>query len=174
VARTYLIFSQNDDTLLLLDQHAMHERIFYEKFRKNGSRGVARPLLVPLELDLHPAESARFLEIQDTLTSLGFEAVCRKGRCTVQAMPPEMDRSEAADFLREALSGRVDDLSSAWIHHACATAIRAGQSLTREDALHLVQQWLQTEEPDFCPHGRPCAVTLEKGDLEKLFKRKQS
>ena len=174
VARTYLIFSQNDDTLLLLDQHAMHERIFYEKFRKSGSRGVARPLLVPLELDLHPAESARFLEIQDTLTSLGFEAVCRQGRCTVQAMPPEMDRSEAADFLREALSGRVDDLSSAWIHHACATAIRAGQSLTREDALHLVQQWLQTEEPDFCPHGRPCAVTLEKGDLEKLFKRKQA
>ncbi|WP_446425015.1 DNA mismatch repair endonuclease MutL [Mailhella sp.] len=174
VARTYLVFSQNDDTLLLLDQHAMHERIFYEKFREGGSRGVTRPLLVPLELDLHPSESARFLEIQDTLTSLGFEAVCRQGRCTVQAMPPEMDRSEAVDFLREALSGRVDDLSSAWIHHACATAIRAGQSLTREDALHLVQQWLQTEEPDFCPHGRPCAVTLEKSDLEKLFKRKQA
>jgi DNA mismatch repair protein MutL len=174
VARTYLVFSQKDDTLLILDQHAMHERIFYEKFRNGGSRGVAQPLLVPLEMELHPAESSRLLEIQDTLTSLGFELSCRGGRCFVQSMPPEMDRSEALAFLREVLSGRVDDLSSVWIHHACATAIRAGQHLTREDALNLVQEWLQTEEPDFCPHGRPCAVTLEKADLERLFKRKQA
>ena len=174
MARTYLVFSQKDDTLLILDQHAMHERIFYEKFRNGGSRGVAQPLLVPLEMDLHPAESSRLLEIQDTLASLGFELSCRGGRCFVQSMPPEMDRSEALAFLREVLSGRVDDLSSVWIHHACATAIRAGQHLTREDALNLVQKWLQTEEPDFCPHGRPCAVTLEKADLERLFKRRQA
>ena len=174
VARTYLVFSQKDDALLILDQHAMHERIFYEKFRKGGSRGMAQPLLVPLELDLHPAESSRLLEIQKTLTSLGFELSKRDSRCFVHAMPPEMDRSEAVSFLREALSGRVDDLDSVWIHHACATAIRAGQHLTREDALKLVSQWLQTEEPDFCPHGRPCAVTLDKADLERLFKRKQA
>ena len=174
VAKTYLVLSQNDDTLLLLDQHAMHERIFYEKFRANGSRGVARPLLVPLELDLHPAEKERFLELKETLTRLGFEATCRGMRLAVQAMPPEMDRSEASAFLREALSGRVDDLTSVWIHHACATAIRAGQKLTPDDAMQLVRQWLRTEEPDFCPHGRPCAVTLEKADLEKLFKRRQS
>ncbi|MBQ4616532.1 MAG: DNA mismatch repair endonuclease MutL [Mailhella sp.] len=174
VARTYLVFSQNDDTLLILDQHAMHERIFYEKFRNGGSRGTAQPLLVPLELELHPAESARLLEIQDKLAQLGFESVCRGSHCKIQAIPPEMDRSEASDFMREVLSGRTDDLSSVWIHHACATAIRAGQHLTREDALNLMSQWLQTEEPDFCPHGRPCAVTLEKADLERLFKRKQS
>lgn len=174
VARTYLVLSQNDDTLLILDQHAMHERIFYEKFRAGGSRGVAQPLLVPLEMDLHPAEVERLLELRDTLLRLGFETVCRGRRCLVQTIPPEMDRSEASAFLREALSGRVDDLESVWIHHACATAIRAGQYLTRDDAVHLVRQWLRTESPDFCPHGRPCAVTLEKADLEKLFKRRQS
>jgi len=174
VARTYLVFTQKDETLLILDQHAMHERIFYEKFRNAGSRGMSQPLLVPLELELHPAERSRLLEIQETLTSLGFELARRGELCLVQAMPPEMDRTEALAFLREALSGRVDDLSSAWIHHACATAIRAGQHLSREDALNLVHKWLQTEEPDFCPHGRPCAVTLEKADLEKLFKRKQA
>ena len=174
VARTYLVLSQNDDTLLLLDQHAMHERIFYEKFRENGSRGVARPLLVPLEMDLHPAEKERFLELEQTLTRLGFEASCRGNRLSVRAMPPEMERSDASAFLREALSGRVDDLTSVWIHHACATAIRAGQHLSPDDAMQLVRQWLRTEEPDFCPHGRPCAVTLEKADLEKLFKRRQA
>jgi DNA mismatch repair protein MutL len=114
------------------------------------------------------------LELQDTLTRLGFDTLCRGNRCSVHAIPPEMDRSDASSFLREALSGRVDDLESAWIHHACATAIRAGQHLTPDDALTLVKQWLRTEEPDFCPHGRPCAVTLEKADLEKLFKRRQA
>lgn len=174
VARTYLVLSQNDETLLLLDQHAMHERIFYEKFRANGSRGMAQPLLVPLELVLHPAEAERLMDIRETLTGLGFETALRGSLCVVESMPPEMDRSEAESFLREALSGRVDDLEDRWIHHACATAIRAGQHLTPEDALHLVRQWLRTEEPDFCPHGRPCAVTLEKADLEKLFKRRQA
>ncbi|MBR3880879.1 MAG: DNA mismatch repair protein MutL, partial [Mailhella sp.] len=174
VAKTYLVLSQNDDTLLILDQHAMHERIFYEKFRKAGSRGVAQPLLVPLELDLHPAENARLLEVHDTLSRLGFDVNCRGARCIIQAMPPEMDRSEATSFLREVLSGRSDDLNSTWIHHACATAIRAGQHLTPNDAMQLIRQWLDTEEPDFCPHGRPCAVTLEKTDLERLFKRRQS
>ena len=174
VAKTYLVLSQNDDTLLLLDQHAMHERIFYEKFRAGGSRGAAQSLLVPLEMELHPSEKERFLELEQNLPRLGFEASCRGGRLSVRAIPPEMDRSEAAAFLREVLSGRVDDLTDVWIHHACATAIRAGQHLTPEDALHLVRQWLRTEEPDFCPHGRPCAVTLEKADLEKLFKRRQS
>ena len=174
VARTYLVLSQNDETLLLLDQHAMHERIFYEKFRAAGSRGLAQPLLVPLEMELHPAEVERLMELKDTLPRLGFETACRGRRCFVQAMPPEMDRSEALAFLREALSGRVDDLEGIWIHHACATAVRAGQHLTPDDAMNLVRQWLRTESPDFCPHGRPCAVTLEKADLEKLFKRRQS
>ena len=174
VARTYLVLSQNDDTLLLLDQHAMHERIFYEKFRAGGSRGVAQPLLVPLEMELHPSEVERLLELKDTLLRLGFETSCRGRRCLIQSIPPEMDRSEASAFLREALSGRVDDLEGIWIHHACATAIRAGQHLTPDDAMNLVRQWLRTESPDFCPHGRPCAVTLEKADLEKLFKRRQS
>ena len=174
VAKTYLVLSQNDETLLLLDQHAMHERIFYEKFRAAGSRGLAQPLLVPLEMELHPAEVERLMELKDTLPRLGFETACRGRRCFVQAMPPEMDRSEALAFLREALSGRVDDLEGIWIHHACATAVRAGQHLTPDDAMNLVRQWLRTESPDFCPHGRPCAVTLEKADLEKLFKRRQS
>lgn len=174
VATTYLLFVQNDSTLILLDQHAMHERIFYEKFRKNGSRSRAQPLLVPLTLTLHPAEAARFLEITETLLKLGFEAVCSEGCCTVQAIPADMDRSAALAFLREVLSGRVDNMESVWMHHACATAIRAGQHLSPDDVRELVRQWLRTEEPDYCPHGRPCAVTLERADLEKLFKRRQS
>ena len=174
IAGTYLVFSQDGEALLVLDQHAMHERIFYEKYRDERSRGTARPLLVPLELELHPSEAARCLELQDTLEKLGFACSCSGSRCKVQSIPPELDRSEATSFLREALSGRCDDLESSWIHHACATAIRAGQELSRDDALRLLDAWLRTEEPDFCPHGRPCALTLDRMELEKLFKRRQS
>ncbi len=173
IAGTYLVLGKGRDTLVLLDQHAAHERILYEKFRQGGLRGVGRPVLVPLEMPLHPAEEERLLEMRDTLAELGFELETRGGRCSVTALPPSLDRSAAAAFLREALSGRQDDLTALWASHACATAIRAGQSLTETDALALVAQWLAAEEPDYCPHGRPCAVTLDKGDLEKLFKRRQ-
>ncbi len=173
IAGTYLVLSKGRDTLVLLDQHAAHERILYEKFRQGGSRGAGRPVLVPLEMALHPAEKEHLLEMRNALAELGFELEIRGDRCSVTALPPLLDRSAAAAFLREALSGRQDDLTALWASHACATAIRAGQNLTETDALALVAQWLAAEEPDYCPHGRPCAVTLSKSDLEKLFKRRQ-
>lgn len=173
IAGTYLVLTKGRDTLVLLDQHAAHERILYEQFRRGGSRGTGRPVLVPLELPLHPAEEERLLEMRDVLAGLGFALEARGGRCAVAALPPSLDRSAATAFLREALSGRQDDLTALWASHACATAIRAGQGLTEADALALVNQWLAAEEPDYCPHGRPCAVTLDKSDLEKLFKRRQ-
>lgn len=173
VAGTYLILAKGD-TLLLLDQHAVHERIMFEKFRSGGLRGASRPLLIPLTLTLHPAEAERFMEIRDTLGDLGFAVELADGHiCRVSALPPAMERGDASAFLREALAGRKDDPASLWITHACHSAIRAGQQLTPADALELVRQWLATEEPDYCPHGRPCAVTLNPADMEKLFKRRQ-
>lgn len=135
---------------------------------------MARPILVPLDLPLHPAEEERLLDRKEALADLGFATELRAGRCLVSTLPPAMDRGDAVAFLRDALSGRRDDLTELWISHACATAIRAGQGLDRADALALVSQWLAAEEPDYCPHGRPCAVTLDRTDLEKLFKRRQS
>ena len=175
VAGTYLVLARGRDTLLLLDQHAVHERIRFEKFRAGGLRGTSRPLLMPLTLGLHPSEAERFMEIRETLGDLGFAAELTGGgaACRVSALPPAMERGDASAFLREALAGRKDDLASLWISHACHSAIRAGQQLTPADALELVRQWLATEEPDYCPHGRPCAVTLDPADLEKLFKRRQ-
>lgn len=175
VAGTYLVLAKGRDTLLLLDQHAVHERIMFEKFRSGGLRGTTRPLLMPLTLALHPAEAERFMEIRDTLAELGFAAELTEGgaACRISALPPAMERGDASAFLREALAGKKDDLASLWITHACHSAIRAGQQLTPADALELVRQWLATEEPDYCPHGRPCAVTLDPADMEKLFKRRQ-
>ena len=174
VAGTYLVLTRGD-TLILLDQHAVHERIMYEKFRSGALAGLSRPLLVPLNLTLHPAEAERFMEIRSTLGELGFSAELAEGGsvCRVTALPPDMAGSDASEFLREALAGKKDDPASLWISHACHSAIRAGQQLTNADALQLLRRWLATEEPDYCPHGRPCAVTLDPKDMEKLFKRRQ-
>ncbi|MCH5277345.1 MAG: DNA mismatch repair endonuclease MutL [Desulfovibrionaceae bacterium] len=173
IAGTYLILARGRDTLVLLDQHAAHERILYEKFKSGALRGAGQPLLLPLNMPLHPAEKERLLDMQGALTELGFAWEATDAGCLVTALPPSLDRTAAAAFLREALSGRQDDLTALWASHACATAIRAGQELTGGDALNLVNLWLAAEEPDYCPHGRPCAVTLDKADLEKLFKRRQ-
>ena len=67
------------------------------------------------DLTLHPAETERLMDIRETLTRLGFETSLRGNLCRVESMPPEMDRSEASAFLREAVSGRVDDLEDRWI-----------------------------------------------------------
>jgi DNA mismatch repair protein MutL len=172
IAGAFLVLAKGEDILLLLDQHAVHERILYERFRDGGSRGTSRALLVPLEIRLHPSEEERLLELGAVLGGLGFELDSRNGLCRVNAIPPVMDRAEASRFLREALAGRQDDLEDLWISHACATALRAGQNLDAAAAMVLVRQWLATEEPDYCPHGRPCAVTLTRADLEKMFKRR--
>lgn len=172
VAGTYLILRQGA-SLVLLDQHAVHERILYEQFRHQGSQGQAQPLLLPLELSLHQAEKAQLLESQSKLIALGFDVAVSGQNCVVNSIPLNMDRSSATAFLREALAGKQNDLSELWISHACATALRAGQNLDASAAHTLIRQWLHTGEPDYCPHGRPCAVSLSPADLEKLFKRRQ-
>ncbi len=177
VAGTYLVLQRGDDALLLLDQHAAHERILYEQFLKGAHKGHARPVLSPLECPLHPAERERLAEIRPMLESLGFALAVRDNAdgdasCLISALPPALDAPAALAFLRDALSGTRDDTAGLWASHACASALRAGQRLDAAAALELTRQWLATDEPDFCPHGRPCALLLAAGDLERMFKRK--
>ncbi len=173
VAGTYLVW-QKDDNLVILDQHAVHERILYEKLKRGGHAGMAQNLLLPLELPLHPTEAARLVELTPTLRELGFDCALAGQSCRVQAISPHMDRREALAFLRAALADRTDNLDSLWISHACATAIRAGAHLDRPTAMALLKEWLAAEEPDYCPHGRPCSLSFSPLELEKMFKRRQA
>ena len=173
VALTYLVLRDESGALLLLDQHAAHERVLYERLAKGLFGGTGQCLALPLELDLQPVEEERLLELHERLRALGFAWHRRQGRLAVRNIPPSLSRAEARDFLREALAGRRDDLSAMFVSLSCKSAIKAGQRLTDDEAAGLLQQWLQTPQRQYCPHGRPTVLRWDAAALESLFKRRQ-
>jgi len=168
VAETYLVLRDASGALMLLDQHAAHERL-----RKGAFAGTAQCLALPLELALQPVEEERFLEVRDNLERMGFDVSCSGGRLLARGIPPSLSRSEAGEFLREVLAGRKDDIRAMFISLSCKGAIKAGQRLADDEAAALLRQWLHTPEREYCPHGRPSILRWDAVALEKLFKRRQ-
>lgn len=173
VAETYLVLRDASGALMLLDQHAAHERVLYERLRKGAFAGTAQCLALPLELALQPVEEERFLEVRDNLERMGFDVSCSCGRLLARGIPPSLSRSEAGEFLREVLAGRKDDIRAMFISLSCKGAIKAGQRLADDEAAALLRQWLRTPEREYCPHGRPSILRWDAVALEKLFKRRQ-
>ncbi|MDO5537615.1 MAG: DNA mismatch repair endonuclease MutL [Desulfovibrionaceae bacterium] len=174
VARTYLVLRDARGALVLLDQHAAHERVLYDRITARGYQGQAVGLALPIEMTLHPAEAQRWQELQDMLAALGYAAGLQAGRLHVRAIPALLGRLEAMEFLKEALAGRKDDLNARFASMSCKAAIKAGQELTADEALNLLRQWLASPGREYCPHGRPAVLRWDAAALEKLFKRRQA
>lgn len=176
VAETYLLLKKDKDNLLILDQHAVHERILYEEMKKGQIQ--SQNLLYPLELSVHKSEEERYFSVKETLEQVGFSLQDAQEKnesglsVQVTAIPMRYDRVTAMGFLKEILAEKLDNLDSIWVRHACKCAVKANTPLDRASAIKLILQWLATEEPDNCPHGRPSVVYFASHDLEKLFKRK--
>ena len=173
IADTYLVLRDREGALLLVDQHAAHERVLYARLRQGLFSGTGQCLVLPLELSLHPSELERAYVLRETLTGMGFEVELAQGTLVVRGIPPSLSRAEARDFFREALAGRKDDLTAMFISLACKGAVKAGQPLTPDEVAGLLRQWLNTPDRDYCPHGRPAVLRWDAGTLERFFKRKQ-
>lgn len=171
VADSYLVLAAPDG-LMLVDQHAAHERVLFQSL-KHSARPLARSLLLPLTVHLHPAQQERLKELWAKLAELGFQLGNPKpGLLEIQGVPEHLEPGQAREFLMAALDGQATDIEAMWIMMACKTAITAGQALAPSEALNLLETWLECPDKSFCPHGRPIMVRLGAADLERMFKRR--
>ncbi len=172
VSSTYLLYALASTELFILDQHAVHERILFEKLSKKEELSLQR-LLLPLTLSLHESELEAFYTLEKDLQHIGFscEIDQEARRLTCHAIPQNFQHASAEKFLRQALKNEEFDILPSFMDAACDAALKANQRITSQEALELYRQWALCEEPDFCPHGRPCYIIVDKKLLEKLFKR---
>ena len=179
VASTYII-AEGPEGLYLIDQHAAHERVVYERFLgQMVATGVDRqPMLDPLVFDLSPEESAVIEQSLDELNQLGFELE-RFGPSSllirsVPAVAVGADvQARLRDVLKELSEGGVGSswLDSVAVSVACHTSIRAGQTLSIPEMRELVEQLERTQQPRACGHGRPTMLRLTQDELERQFGR---
>ena len=177
--RSYVIVEQGDNAFLI-DKHAAHERILFEKLRENPAEIASQTLLAPVPVRLRADGAAELLSHQALLGELGFE-IEEFGENTVlvRQIPMDLGEGEIADTLMEMAddlaSGRGADRTEVrdeLLHTmACKAAIKAGWKNDEKELLTLVRQVMEREDLKYCPHGRPICITLSKKQLEKQFKR---
>lgn len=180
VGGTYII-AEGPSGVFLIDQHAAHERVMYERImRQMTTNSVDRqPLLDPLVIELTPEELVAFDRSVDELSEIGFEVERFGDHSIVIRQVPAMIRGiDIAErfhlILRELADGGAGDswMDSVAISAACHTAIRAGQALSLQEMRELVAQLERTEQPRACGHGRPTMLHMSQGDLERQFSRR--
>jgi DNA mismatch repair protein MutL len=180
VAATYII-AEGPDGMYLIDQHAAHERVMYERFltQLTGQAVDRQALLDPLVVDLAPDELAAFERSRRELEQLGFEIEpFGEGAVAIRAVPAIVQGVDPAErlrlILRELADGGAGDswLDAVAISAACHTSIRAGQALSLPEMRELVAELERTQQPRACGHGRPTMLHLTQGELERQFARR--
>ncbi|HIU26500.1 MAG TPA: DNA mismatch repair endonuclease MutL [Candidatus Copromorpha excrementigallinarum] len=180
IFRTYIL-AVDESCFYLIDQHAAHERVFYEKLlsQYNASEKSSQQLLTPMSFDV----AAYVAEDEDKwigeLLKMGYEIESFGERTyIVRAVPAFMGTGEAEDFLRDVFSQLEDrrDLSDRkslerLITRSCRSAVKGGDSLKEEETAALIRDLKACVNPFSCPHGRPTFIRMTRYEIEKMFKR---
>ena len=179
--KTYILV-ECGETLLLIDQHAAHERLQYEKLMARASEGTAsQQLLAPIVIHLSAREMAVISDNLELLSGAGYEVEpFGELDIRVRAVPFVMGKAEVRPLFLEMIqslnqlkAATVDARRSEIMQMACKSAVKAGDSLSDSEIAALISDMQRTGAPPTCPHGRPVVKTLTKRDLEKMFKRIQ-
>lgn len=168
--------------MYIIDQHAAHERILYDKFAKQTERIPVQPLLMHLFLDVNNSELTLIEENQQILYDLGFNVeLAGQNQIRLKEVPADIKPQESEDIFREILISlsQLHTPTPQEIRHsclamtACKAAIKAGDILNITQMKIILNELAQTTLPYTCPHGRPTIIKFSTYDLEKMFKRVQ-
>lgn len=174
------VIAETKDGLMIIDQHAAHERILFEQVR-DSKRADSQELIVPINLELDPKEMVLIKECIPYLEEFGFRiSEFGPDAFAVTAVPLVLGKLEdpglVHDIITDILSeGKIKDETGIFERVtksiACRGAIKAGADCSGEQMERLIEQLFQTENPYTCPHGRPTMVSFNREELDKLFKR---
>ena len=178
---TYLIVEYGSN-MYLIDQHAAHERVLYEKFTKqvNNNQIAVQPLMFPFILQTNPIEFNTLTQCLPQINALGFDMVeFGDTSFKISSVPLILSNIDLSVFFEEFLADnkglvnlkQADVIKEKLMQHSCKSAIKGGNDLSTSEIENLFAQMNNEKIPLFCPHGRPIAVRITKQEIEKWFKR---
>lgn len=177
---TYILV-EKDGNLLMIDQHAAHERLNYEALKAELEENGIMPqmILEPIEIKLHPTEREVYEENREQIRQLGFECTADGDILTVTAIPGDISWSDGEPLLLELVS-QMQEMKNSVISAkkerllytiSCKAAIKANMKISVVEMEKLVAKIFALENINTCPHGRPIVISMSKKQIEKDFKR---
>lgn len=179
VYKTYILIELNGK-LCVIDKHAAHERILFNKLKSESHNGGSQLLLAPVTVTLGKEEYVAVTENLETISKSGFDIEdFGNGTVIVRSCPMDLDNCEIEPLISEIAEYLIKnrrDISNEhldWIYHnvACRSAIKAGDNNSDLELLELAKQVVNDNNVRFCPHGRPVMIEISKYELEKQFGR---
>ncbi|MGN0558068.1 MAG: DNA mismatch repair endonuclease MutL, partial [Acutalibacteraceae bacterium] len=177
---TYIIVEKNSKELLLIDKHAAHERMIYEKLKKEKGTGFSQMLITPVTVTLNKIDYNNAIENLNLFSELGFDVEnFGNGVLLVRSAPQYLENVDISETITE-IAGYISenkiDINTEkmdFVYHniACRAAIKAGAKSTPQELMVIVNKLESDNTLRYCPHGRPVCIVLSKYEIEKQFGR---
>lgn len=177
------ILVEYEDHLLMIDQHAVHERLLFDRLMKAyDQQTCGQELLIPMVITVSRREQALLMEHRDLLQSVGLTVEpFGDTEVSIRSIPMVLGQPQAKDFLHEIMEQlenergviTVERRRAAILQIACKKAVKGGDALSESEVRHLVTTMIDQKVTPTCPHGRPLVVSLSHAELDKRFKRIQ-
>lgn len=177
---TYIIVETDNNKLVLIDKHAAHERIIFEKLKREKGTGSVQLLLIPITVTLEKNEYTVAIEHLDMFKNVGFDVEdFGNGTLIVRSAPSYLRNDDIEDTIVEICGYIAENRKNVmsehmeWIYHniSCRSAIKAGDSSTAKELIDIAKTVFSDDSIRYCPHGRPVCIELSKYEIEKQFGR---